>query len=279
MKDRIAGAPGRYTAVVTGGEYQKLLSGQPFAITMTRDDKPVVEGTPYSKAAVLPDELATLLCLDIADPTPADALRALSVGKAPAGYGLGTYTNEVPENDLNKATACGWYAFTNSSKNRPFDYGSVMVTNRYGNQVTQIAFNPQMAGCGEICIRHLYNDWTEWEYINPPMKVDVEYRTTERFMDKPVYTKLVNCGYFDEQGRKTVDLNQMHDEENDISYYPCIIRSNGFVAREGDCLVYSHADTNFTNGHITNLLVRNEDYAGDCTVVGLAQIWYYYEVM
>lgn len=77
MKDRIAGAPGRYSAVVTGGEYQKLLMGQPFTITLTRDDKPEVEGTPYSKAAVLPDEVAHLICPDIEDPTPADAFRGL----------------------------------------------------------------------------------------------------------------------------------------------------------------------------------------------------------
>ena len=28
---------------------------------------------------------------------------------------------------------------------------------------------------------------TEWEFINPPMELNVEYRTTERFNGKPVY--------------------------------------------------------------------------------------------
>ena len=51
--------------------------GEPFAITLTRDDAPVVEGTPYSKAAVLPDELAQKLCPDVIDPAPKDALAAL----------------------------------------------------------------------------------------------------------------------------------------------------------------------------------------------------------
>ncbi len=83
MKDRIAGAPGQYSAVVAGGEYQKLQTGQPFSITLTRDDKPEVEGTPYSKAAVLPDDVAKRLCPDLEDPSPADAFDSLSKGTMP----------------------------------------------------------------------------------------------------------------------------------------------------------------------------------------------------
>lgn len=36
--------------------------------------------------------------------------------------------------------------------------------------------------------------WGEWEYDDPPMYVDTEYRTTERWQGKPVYTKLVSFG-------------------------------------------------------------------------------------
>lgn len=35
--------------------------------------------------------------------------------------------------------------------------------------------------------------WHEWEVVNPPMIVGEEYRTTERYMGKPVYTKLIFC--------------------------------------------------------------------------------------
>mgnify|MGYP003304668693 CR=1 FL=1 len=77
MKDRIAGAPGQYKATVTSAEFNKLQNGEPFAINLKRDDKPEVEGTPYSKAAVLPDDLANKLCPRIGDPTPADAFRSL----------------------------------------------------------------------------------------------------------------------------------------------------------------------------------------------------------
>lgn len=36
--------------------------------------------------------------------------------------------------------------------------------------------------------------WDPLEYINPDMKLGVEYRTTERYWGKPVYVKLVDCG-------------------------------------------------------------------------------------
>lgn len=77
MTDRVPGAPGQYKAVITGDELQKLQAGEQFTLTLTRDDQPVLEGTPYNKAAVLPDDLAALICPDITDPTPADALEAL----------------------------------------------------------------------------------------------------------------------------------------------------------------------------------------------------------
>jgi hypothetical protein len=38
------------------------------------------------------------------------------------------------------------------------------------------------------------DDWKPWEYETPPMKLGVEYRTTERWQGTAVYTKLIDCG-------------------------------------------------------------------------------------
>ena len=76
MTDRVPGAPGRYTATITASDLQKLQAGEAFNITLTRNDAPITEGT-YSKAAVLPDALASVLCPDVTDPSPADAFSAL----------------------------------------------------------------------------------------------------------------------------------------------------------------------------------------------------------
>ena len=84
MTDRIPGAPGRCKAVVTGQELQKMQAGEEFAITLRRDDQPIREGTPYSKAAVLPDAVAAALCPGVDDPTPGDAFAVLQSQKADA---------------------------------------------------------------------------------------------------------------------------------------------------------------------------------------------------
>lgn len=77
MKDRIPGAPGQFRGVIFSEELEKMQASEPFAITLTRDDKPVEEGTPYNKASVLPDALAEKLCPGMENPAPKDALESL----------------------------------------------------------------------------------------------------------------------------------------------------------------------------------------------------------
>lgn len=50
-----------------------------------------------------------------------------------------------------------------------------------------------LTGCQAVILYN--NGWGEWEWLNPPMTFGVEYRTTERYMGKPVYAKCVNYGY------------------------------------------------------------------------------------
>lgn len=46
--------------------------------------------------------------------------------------------------------------------------------------------------------------WLPHEWTNPPMALGVEYRTTERWNCKVVYTKLVDCGAFPSMSVKIV---------------------------------------------------------------------------
>lgn len=46
--------------------------------------------------------------------------------------------------------------------------------------------------------------WGPWEWVNPPLALGVEYRTTERYLGKPVYVKLVNFGALPNAGSKDV---------------------------------------------------------------------------
>jgi hypothetical protein len=59
------------------------------------------------------------------------------------------------------------------------------------------------------CIRYFYaGTYLDWEYVNPPMIVGVEYRTTERWDGKPVYTKLIDCGVMPNNTGKFVDIGE-----------------------------------------------------------------------
>lgn len=50
--------------------------------------------------------------------------------------------------------------------------------------------------------------WKPWEWINPPMEVGVEYRTTERYKDKPVYVKLINFGTLPNTSATSVSIGK-----------------------------------------------------------------------
>lgn len=44
-------------------------------------------------------------------------------------------------------------------------------------------------------LRNIFDGvWKPWEYVNPMMTINSEYRTTERYLGKPVYVKAVDFG-------------------------------------------------------------------------------------
>lgn len=90
MTDRKPRYPGRKLATIPAGEIARMNAGQEFSITLKRDDDPIVPGTPYNKASVLPNSLAAALCSDVLNPTPADAFRGLYK------KGVYTYTAVLP---------------------------------------------------------------------------------------------------------------------------------------------------------------------------------------
>ena len=105
---------------------------------------------------------------------------------APSGYGLGA-TNGVLITDGNDATRGGDYFWGNVSTNLPFTYGFMHVGVRVNGSLIQTAYSEVHQGCSaqRKCTD---GTWGEWEWVNPPMELGVEYRTTERWQGKPVYT-------------------------------------------------------------------------------------------
>lgn len=136
MHDRVPGAPGQYKASVSAEELAKMQAGEQFVITMARDDQPIKEGTPYSKAAVLPDDVAAEICPDVPDPTPADAFRSLAKKTAEAANGNFRKMAFLGNDPVTVATdtPAAWIALgdgfagitTVCTANQPNQYGAVI---------------------------------------------------------------------------------------------------------------------------------------------------------
>lgn len=133
-------------------------------------------------------------------------------GKAPSGYGIGE-ENAARENDtdLDTLKKGGTYYLGTGCTNTPPNTDSSWSTLHVipGRACTQIfipANDANRAGTFSSWIARIYNDktaaWGEWEWVNPPMALGVEYRTTERYRGKPVYAKCVNFGTLPNSGRK-----------------------------------------------------------------------------
>lgn len=125
-----------------------------------------------------------------------DAMMAAMDGKAPAGYGLGDRKGRLisPSDTLLAHQEAGWYYWEGQApSDAPYIYGSMLVIP--GTNTIQICWS--QAYSGRQVIRGIGHNGTvagEWEWINPPLALGTEYRTTERFNGKPVYVRAVNCG-------------------------------------------------------------------------------------
>ena len=134
------------------------------------------------------------------------AIYTTLANKAPGGFGLGAIWNQAPENDANQIPGTGWFV---AHQNTPTGGGWIIQDIFDGSVHYQFAFakrsNSGVLG-GTIVQRNKQeqNDWSPWEWVNPPMGLNTEYRTTERYLSKPVYVKVVDCGNCPESGHKDI---------------------------------------------------------------------------
>ena len=191
-------------------------------------------------------------------------------GAAPDGFGLGKEGTWV--DDLNNARKNGFYSWTDTALNKPFNYGNLLVLNRSNSRVTQIGIDPKMGGFGTIAIRHCTNvsngDWTGWEYVNPVMSLGTEYRTIEGWKGNAVYTKLIDFGALPNNTSKNVDVGV--NEEKIVRAE--VMAGNGTNKVQ---LPYFLADGTLIAKHLFNAtnvqITTTRDWSGYTAHV---QIWY-----
>ena len=147
-------------------------------------------------------------------------------GVAPAGYGLGetspyiAKTSESGEYDADTIDKTGFFAARTNTPTRNWCYGlHVNRTNNLAFQLVTSEFSEK-----EFALRKKIDGvWQPWEWVNPPMKLGVEYRTTERWSGRPVYKKNIDFGTLPTGTTKAVSIGaeNIRDVAIDLSLSYC----------------------------------------------------------
>lgn len=169
--------------------YNSALTGPQLDEALQIAAQLVVSGLPVERGGIGATYLAPGSYLvgngtsEVSLKTPAEVLT--DIGAAPAGYGLGgsairKITTELNANSFvavedTPDALWAWGTRVKLNDNNVIEE----VTNAHGTKIRRIWTNG-VAG--------------EWEYVNPPMYVGVEYRTTERYNGAPIYRQLVYYG-------------------------------------------------------------------------------------
>ena len=152
---------------------------------------------------------------DSTKPVQSGGVAAALSNKAPAGFGLGDYITTAPVNldslsDADLIVKTGFYQTIANAPQGGNSWRYILHLGRNADNAWQLSEDMNSAG---LAVRIKKEGiWEPWEWINPPMQIGVEYRTTERYNGKPVYMKLVDCGAGLSNTRKTVSANTQNVE-------------------------------------------------------------------
>ena len=116
------------------------------------------------------------------------------------------------------------------------------------------------------------------EWINPPMALDTEYRTVERWMSKPVYTKLVRQD-ISLRGSTSVEYETPYQIEVDVVTpdFEQLIRANGYTTGYTNIIIPQMSEDGYmlfgsVSADKIYVNVKNHLFTNDAFLY--IQIWY-----
>jgi hypothetical protein len=117
---------------------------------------------------------------------------------APSGYGLGLSDSTPLCSNANDAWQNGWFKIDSSTQNG-IGVSAIMRVDARASaySVCQTAYSTSWSSAYPVVRQRwcMNGTWdTEWSWVDPPMQLGVEYRTTERWNGKSVWTALIDCG-------------------------------------------------------------------------------------
>lgn len=146
----------------------------------------------------------------------------------------------------------------------PFADGNIYVATIHKSEPGYAVIDAVSFNGFHIRKRKFNGTWLPWEYINPPMTLGVEYRTTERWQYKTVYTKLVNFGKIPINTRASV----AHGAQSTR-----MLRCHG-VSNTGDSLPLAYDNEKvYLYANNANIHIQTEGYV-DTGRTAIVQLWY-----
>lgn len=141
-----------------------------------------------------------------------------NIAAAPSGYGLGEnkttgpMMSTVTADTLDTTYNNGWY-FAGGVNIEGFNQAVVRVDSS-GRTIFQTAFVAISDHILRRCLADTIgtapnNSFGPWEWVNPPMQLGVEYRTTERHLGNPVYCKVLEVSPITDGGSITIGARRI----------------------------------------------------------------------
>lgn len=133
-----------------------------------------------------------------------------NINAAPGGYGLGENTGKYITSlaALDAIDKNGIYFYYNQNEaigSYPYGQNGAVLHIRDDRCHTQFFFPGGTDTRYWMRTRYEFSEtWGAWEFVKVPMDIGTEYRTTERYLGKPVYVKAVNFGALPNATTKTV---------------------------------------------------------------------------
>lgn len=202
-----------------------------------------------------------------------------NINAAPGGFGWGGNASRILAGaDLNSYVKTGRYAqgTTQVMKqilNLPdaFSNGGIVVDVLAisPTYVAQIAYNLRDNKDIITAMRQNYvGAWQPWEYVNPPMALGIEYRTTERYMGKPLYKKLIEFpsltgrdyqNVYGRDGFVISAIGEVRSPQNTKFWMPIVINP---VAGQANSPFPTIAFANFYSADVGVVCASTSEYIG-----------------
>ena len=174
----------------------------------------------------------------------AETVAAALSNKAPAGFGFGDAIQDIATTSAEESyeTYCAKVdAVLDAMPDKTAKLVRAYPPAVYGNAGTTISLlykgdanyavlsnigSADVGLCGWRMFKLRYPSssspavWMPFEWENPPMKIGVEYRTTERYDGKPVFVMAVNGGAFPDNSSKIIEV-QIPDTSGQVKMLDC----------------------------------------------------------